>query len=357
MDQTLDQVIKSRKIKFNGRTKQVGQQKQGGQFNKRSGGPGFVKNQPQQRRQNFGQFRPRGQFVRNFNQRRPQQHYMTGGVQKRNQGQFMMGNRQNFFNQRRQFAPVVMQRGFSQFQQQRPMFRRNMMQQTQMFQPRRFQQRNMNFGQMRFQQNRPMSMMRQQNQGGMRQQSQPTKLYISNLDFGVTNQDVKELFSEFGPMVRYGVNHSAAGRSVGSAEVFFKNKISAIKALQKYNGVTLDGRPMKLEIAGGSPTPMQAQQRQPMRQAMRPMMQRRLPQRQFMNKMNMKFVPNKNTQKSAAKQIVAQAALRRAKRNFGTQKVMGGRVMKSKMMMNKKKVAPNADQLDADLEAYAASKD
>ena len=351
MDQTLDQVIKTRKIKFNGRSmKQQGGQKQGGQkqqFVKRTGGPGFVKNQFQ-RRQNFVQFRPRGQFVRNFNQRRPQQQFarmnnmmMFGGVQKRTQGgQFMMGNRQNF-QQRRPFGQqqFVMQRGF--VQQQRPQFRRNMMQ---MFQPRRmnFQQRN-NFGQMRFQQNRP----------AMRQ-NQPTKLYISNLDFGVTNQDVKELFSEFGPMVRYGVNFSAGGRSVGSAEVFFKNKISAIKAMQKYNGVTLDGRPMKLEIAGGSPV-MQNQQVQ--RQQQRPMMQQRLPQGMARNNMNkmMKFVPNKAANNFAAKKIVAQAVLRRAK-NFGVQKQMGGRIVKSKMM-KKKMVAPDAEQLDADLEAYAASKD
>ena len=352
MDQTLDQVIKTRKIKFNGRSmKQQGGQKQGGQrqqFVKSTGGPGFVKNQFQ-RRQNFVQFRPRGQFVRNFNQRRPQQFarmnnmMMFGGVQKRTQGgQFRMGNRQNF-QQRRPFGQqqFVMQRGF--VQQQRPQFRRNMMQ---MFQPRRmnFQQRN-NFGQMRFQQNRPMPAMRQ---------NQPTKLYISNLDFGVTNQDVKELFSEFGPMVRYGVNFSAGGRSVGSAEVFFKNKISAIKAMQKYNGVTLDGRPMKLEIAGGSPV-MQNQQVQ---RQQRPMMQQRLPQGMARNNMNkmMKFVPNKAANNFAAKKIVAQAVLRRAKKNFGVQKQMGGRIVKSKMM-KKKMVAPDAEQLDADLEAYAASKD
>ena len=240
MDQTLDQVIKTRKIKFNGRNmKQQGgpkQQQHGGekqQFIKRTGGPGFVMNQFP-RRQNFLQFRPRRHFNRNFYQRRPQQQFvrmnnnmmMFGGFQKGTHGRkFMMGNRQNF-QQGRPFGQqqFVMRRGF--VQQQRPQFIRNVMQ---MLQPRRMklQQRNSNFGQMRFQQqSRPMTTMRQ---------NQPTKLYISNLDFGVTNQDVKELFSEFGPMVRYGVNFSAAGRSVGSAEVFFKNKISAIKAIQKYN--------------------------------------------------------------------------------------------------------------------------
>jgi len=349
MDQTLDQVIKTRKIKFNGRNMKQQGQKQQGQF-RGTGGPGFTRNLGQ-RRQNFVQFRPRGQFV----QRRQQQfgRMNFGGIQKRNQGQFMMMMpRRNFPQQRRQFGGggQFVQTGFVPQQ-----FRRNV-QQMQMFQPRRFQQRN--FGQVRFQQNRPMVGMRQNQQmPGMRpmqnmRQNQPTKLYISNLDFGVTNQDVKELFSEFGPMVRYGVNHSAAGRSVGSAEVFFKNKISAVKAIQKYNGVTLDGRPMKLEIAGGSAV-MQPQQMQPrMQRRMQPM------QNMMMNKNMVKFVPNNKAVSTAAKQIVAQAALKRAKKVLGVQNKpgMGGRLMNKKMTM-KKKVAPNAEQLDADLEAYAASKD
>merc|ERR1712136_249678 len=111
-------------------------------------------------------------------------------------------------------------------------------------------------------------------------------------------------------MVRYGVNFSSAGRSVGTAEVFFKNKISAIKAMQKYNGVTLDGRPMKLTIADSAPVMQQNQQFQ--RQNL-PMKQR-LPQQMMGNKMNktMKFVPAK---KVAAKQIVAKAVLRNALKN------------------------------------------
>jgi THO complex subunit 4 len=76
-------------------------------------------------------------------------------------------------------------------------------------------------------------------------------LYISNLDFGVSNQDIKELFSEFGLMRKYCVNFAASGQSLGTAEVVYANRASAVKALRKYNNVPLDGRPMKLEVSGG----------------------------------------------------------------------------------------------------------
>merc|ERR550532_2798847 len=146
------------------------------------------------------------------------------------------------------------------------------------FQQQFRQQRNRNAfrpQQRQMRQQQPMRMMQQQQNvvmpsGGL----QSTKLYVSNLDFGVTNQDVKELFSEFGPMVRYGINFSAGGRSVGTAEIVYKNRISAVKAMQKYNGVTLDGRPMKLEVLGGTGQQTQQQQNQQPQQKQQSVTQR-----------------------------------------------------------------------------------
>ncbi|RZC61229.1 hypothetical protein C5167_023002 [Papaver somniferum] len=97
-----------------------------------------------------------------------------------------------------------------------------------------------------------------------------TKLYVSNLDVGVTNEDIKacrpntcyfvydgwihvqELFSEIGSLKRYSVHYDMNGRPNGSAEVVFNRKADGLTAMKRYNNVQLDGKAMKIEIIGTS---------------------------------------------------------------------------------------------------------
>ncbi|GKV00189.1 hypothetical protein SLEP1_g12922 [Rubroshorea leprosula] len=79
-----------------------------------------------------------------------------------------------------------------------------------------------------------------------------TKLYVSNLDQGVSNEDIRELFSEIGVLKRYAVHFDNNGHPSGSAEVVYLRRSDAFAALKRYNNVLLDGKPMKIEVVGAN---------------------------------------------------------------------------------------------------------
>jgi len=84
------------------------------------------------------------------------------------------------------------------------------------------------------------------------------RIFIRNLPYSTKWQDLKELFSEAGEIVRADINLDHDGRSRGFGTVTFASADSVQIAVDKFNGTLLDGRELlvkedsKFQKEGGS---------------------------------------------------------------------------------------------------------
>eukprot|EP01111_Echinosteliopsis_oligospora_P011913 TRINITY_DN402_c0_g1_i2.p1 TRINITY_DN402_c0_g1~~TRINITY_DN402_c0_g1_i2.p1 ORF type:complete len:185 (+),score=69.38 TRINITY_DN402_c0_g1_i2:564-1118(+) len=74
------------------------------------------------------------------------------------------------------------------------------------------------------------------------------KLSVSNLNFNVTEEDVRELFEAVGEVKKVSIKFDKSGRSVGKATVVYIHKGDAIKAIREYNKRELDKQVMNVEM-------------------------------------------------------------------------------------------------------------
>ncbi|PWW79743.1 RNA-binding domain-containing protein [Tuber magnatum] len=76
-----------------------------------------------------------------------------------------------------------------------------------------------------------------------------SKIIVSNLPFDVSEGMIKEYFTKVvGPIKRCVITYGPNGQSRGIATVEFSRSSDAATAAQKYNGVEVDRRPMKVEL-------------------------------------------------------------------------------------------------------------
>mgnify|MGYP001572262287 CR=1 FL=1 len=76
------------------------------------------------------------------------------------------------------------------------------------------------------------------------------KLYVGNLPYSVTQEQLKELFGEVGEVVdAVVISDKFSGRSKGFGFVTMKDDAMAEKAVKEMDGKEIDGRNMKVNVA------------------------------------------------------------------------------------------------------------
>ena len=77
-----------------------------------------------------------------------------------------------------------------------------------------------------------------------------TKLYVGNLSFQTTSQDLQELFAQAGTVQSASVvEDRETGRSRGFAFVEMSTNAEATAAIDQFNGKSVDGRALKVNEA------------------------------------------------------------------------------------------------------------
>lgn len=77
-----------------------------------------------------------------------------------------------------------------------------------------------------------------------------TKLYVGNLSYGTTEEDLRALFTQAGTVASVDViKDRDTGRSKGFAFVQMSSQSEAEQAIKLFNGYEMDGRALKVNAA------------------------------------------------------------------------------------------------------------
>ena len=77
-----------------------------------------------------------------------------------------------------------------------------------------------------------------------------TKIYVGNLSYETTEDDLRTLFAQAGTVASVAlIKDRDTGQSKGFAFVEMSNQSEAEKAIQTFNGYSLANRPLKVNLA------------------------------------------------------------------------------------------------------------
>jgi RNA recognition motif-containing protein len=77
-----------------------------------------------------------------------------------------------------------------------------------------------------------------------------TSIFVAKLDFGVTGEQLKTLFSDYGPVIKANVaTDKETGKSRGFGFVEMTSKEDALKAIAALDGKVINGRPIAVKEA------------------------------------------------------------------------------------------------------------
>ena len=80
------------------------------------------------------------------------------------------------------------------------------------------------------------------------------KIYIGNLSFNTTEESLKNEFSAFGDVESVNIiKDKLTGASKGFGFVEMSDEKAAIKAIEKMNGINLDGRKLRVNVSKEMP--------------------------------------------------------------------------------------------------------
>jgi len=87
-----------------------------------------------------------------------------------------------------------------------------------------------------------------------------SKIFVGNLNFGTTDQELRELFGEIGEVVDVHIpKDRESGRPRGFAFIRFAAEEHAAEAVEKFHGREVGGRELRLDIAEDRPRPPRQQ--------------------------------------------------------------------------------------------------